>query len=30
MIRCDSGDWSSSTMAMGALWSESGSALAVE
>jgi hypothetical protein len=29
-IRCESGDWSSSTMAMGALWSVSGNPLAIE
>ena len=29
-MRCDSGDWSSSTMAIGALWSVSGSPVAVE
>ena len=29
-IRCDNGDWSSSTMAIGALWSESGNAVEVE
>ena len=29
-IRCDSGDWSSSTMAIGALWSVSGNPLAIE
>ena len=29
-MRSDNGDWSSSTMAMGALWSVSGNPLAVE